>query len=193
MIATETAKTAALVLFGLSLLWIVVLIVKNDMQTIVRALVVAALLGLALFYINQTKLERLSFRAVKEDLFPLKTRAYIFARHEGHMAGIPITTFVFEDPGPPLSLALQKGGKYMAIRDLRTVNSVLEFLNLPPVSAGVPELAFITGQTLDTDKYRWDDYALGVLLIERGICRDMTTAESFTCIARITVQSRPGG
>jgi hypothetical protein len=192
MIATETAKTAVLVLFGLSILWIVVIIVKNDMQTIVRALLVAAVLGLALFYLSQTKLEKLSYAAIKQDLFPLKTRAYIFERREGHMAGIPITIFVFEDPGPPLSLSMQKGGKYMVVKNVRTVNSALEFLNLPPVAAGVPELASITGRRLDADKYRWDDYEKGVLLIERGICRDMTTAEAFTCIARITIQARLG-
>ena len=193
MIATETAKTAVLVLFGLSILWIVVIVVKNDMQTIVRALVVAALLGLAYYYLGQTKLEQLSFQAVKEDLFPLKARAYVFERREGTAGGSPSTMFIFQDPGPPLSLSLQKGGKYTIIKDLRTVNSVLEYLQLPPVAAGVPELAALTGKTNDADKYRWDDYALGVLLIERGICHDMTSTESFTCISRITVRARLGG
>ncbi len=78
----------------------------------------------------------------------------------------------------------------MAIKDIRPVNVVLEYLGLPPVAAGVSELASITGRTLDADKYRWDDYERGVLLLERGICRDMTSAQSFTCIARITVTAR---
>mgnify|MGYP001202573994 CR=1 FL=1 len=190
MIPTETAKTVVLILFGLCILWIIIIVIKNDMQTIIRALIVAAILGLSLYYLNQTKLEKLSFTAIKHDLFPIRARTYTFERREGYMAGRPITTYVFEDPGPPLSLVMMSGGKYMAIKDIRQVNIILEFLDLPPVSEGVPELASITGQGLDTDKYRWDDYAKGVLLLERGICRDMTSAQSFTCIARLTVQAR---
>jgi hypothetical protein len=190
MIATETAKTVLYVLFGLSILWIVIILIKNDMETIIRALVVAALLGLGVYYVNSTKLESLSFRAIKEDLFPVRARAYTFEKREGTFDGRPATTYVFDDPGPALSLAMMSGGKYMAISDIRTVNVVLQYLGLPPVEAGVAELASITGRSIDSDKYRWDDYAGGALLVERGICRDMTSAQSFTCIARITVTAR---
>ncbi len=190
MIATETAKTVFLILFALSLLWIIVIIVRNDMQTIVRALIVAALLGLGLYYLHHTKLETLSFNAIKEELFPVEARAYTFERREGSVAGRPVTTFVFQDPGPPLSLVMMSGGKYMAIKDIRSVNVVLEYLGLRRIDKGVSELASITGSTLDADKYRWDDYAGGILLLERGLCRDMTAASTFTCIARITVTAR---
>jgi hypothetical protein len=190
MIATETAKTVFLILFGLSILWIVIIFIKNDTQTIVRALVVAAVLGLALFYLNQTKLEKLSVAEIRDDLFPPKTRNYAFEKREGFLAGRPTTTYIFDDPGPPLPLKIEAGGKYMAIRDVKPVNRILELLSLPPVAAGVSELASITHQTLDADKYRWDDYERGVLLLERGICHDMTSAQSFPCIARITVYRR---
>jgi hypothetical protein len=190
MIATETAKTALLVLFGLSILWIIVIIVKNDMQTIVRALIVAALLGLGLYYVSQTKLERLSYRAIKEELFPVKSGVYTFHKREGTIGDRTITDYVFDDPGPPLSLVLIEGGKYMAVEDVRGVNAVLQYLGLPPVKEGVPELASLTGRTLDADKYRWDNYELGVLLLERGICRDMSSARTFTCIARISLTGR---
>jgi hypothetical protein len=190
MIATETAKTVFLILLGLSILWIIVIIVRNDMQTIIRALIVTALLGLGFYYLNQTKLETLSYKAIKEELFPVKARAYTYTRRDSQNAGSPTTTFIFDDPGPPLSLVLINGGKDMAIKDVRSVNVVLEYLGLPPVDAGVAELASISGKTIDADKFRWDDYAQGVLLLERGICRDMTAARSFTCIARITVTGR---
>ena len=190
MVATETAKTVMLVLFGLSILWIVIIVVRNDMQTIIRALIVTALLGLGLYYLNQTKLETLSFTAIKQELFPVKSRAYTYNRRDSYDAGRTVTAYIFEDPGPPLSVAMIEGGKHMAIKDIRPVNVVLEYLGLPPVAAGVPELASITGRSLDSDKYRWDDYERGVLLLERGICRDMTSAQSFTCIARITVTAR---
>jgi hypothetical protein len=190
MIATETAKTVVLVLFGLSILWIVIIIIRNDMQTIVRALIVTALLGLGLYYLNGTKLEKLSYTAIKNELFPVKARAYAFERRDGYNAGRPTTTFVFEDPGPPLSTAMISGGKHMAIKDVRPVNVVLQYLGLPPVNEGVPELASITGRSLDTDKYLWEDYERGTLLLERGICRNMTSAQTFTCIARITITGR---
>jgi hypothetical protein len=190
MVATETVKTVVLVLFGLSVLWIIVIVVRNDMQTIVRALIVAALLGLALYYVGHTKLETLSFQAIKEELFPVRARAYTYDRREGYVEGRPTTTFVFQDPGPPLSLVMMSGGKYMAIKDVRSVNVVLQYIGLPPIAEGVSELAAITGRTLDADKFRWDDYAEGVLLLERGICRDMSSTAIFTCIARITVTGR---
>jgi len=188
MVATETVKTVLLILLGLSILWIVIIVVRNDMQTIVRALIVAALLGLGVYYVSHTKLEKLSFTAIKNDLFPVKMRAYTFQKTESSTAGGITTSYVFQEPGPLLSLALMDGGKYMAIRDLRTVNAVLEYLGLPPVDKGVPELAAITKTTIDADKYRWDDYKLGVLTIERGLCRDMTTTQTFPCIARITIR-----
>jgi len=190
MIATETVKTVVVVLFGLCILWIIVIIVKNDMHTIVRALLVTAVLGLALFYLNQTKLEKLSFTAIKQDLFPLKARTFTFEKQEVYVDGRAITTFSFDEPGPRLALDMMNGGKHMVIKDIRPVNSVLERLGLPPVTAGVAELASITGNGLDSDKYRWDAYEKGVLVIERGICRDMTAAQTFPCISRITITAR---
>lgn len=190
MIVTETAKTVVLILFGLSILWVVVIVVKNDTQTIIRALAVTAVLGLSLFYLNQTKLEKLSLAEIRDDLFPPKVRNYVFEKRTGYLAGRPTTTYIFDDPGPPLSISLESGGKYMAIRDVKPVNRVLEFLGLPPVSEGVSELAALTGQNLDADKYRWDDYEKGKLLLERGICHDMTTAQSFPCIARIVIYGK---
>ena len=189
MVATETAKTVILILFGLAIVWIIVIVVRNDMQTIVRALIVAALLGLGLYYVNHTKLQTLSYSAIKDELFPVEKRAYTYRKQESQAPGTNVTTYVFSEPGPPLSLGLMEGGKFMAIKDLRTVNQVLADLGLPPVTHGVPELAAVTGKSLDSDQFRWDDYKLGVLQIERGLCRDMTSAQTFPCIARITVRA----
>ncbi len=193
MIETETAKTVLLILFGLAVLWIVVIIVKNDMETMVRALIVAALIGGGLYLVSKPGASvdgKISFTSIKEYLFPVPERDYPFERKEGHVGGRPITVYIFQDPGPPLSLAMMEGGKYMAIRDLRRVNNVLKLIGLPPVDAGVPELASLTGKTVDADKYQWDDYEKGVLVIERALCRDMTTASSFPCIATIRLTLR---
>ncbi|MBM3305871.1 MAG: hypothetical protein FJY79_08030 [Candidatus Aminicenantes bacterium] len=190
MIATETARTAVLGLFALSVIWIIVIIVKNDMQTIVRAIVVAAVLGLALLYVNQTELETLSFKAVKNELFPPKEERYTFEIKESVQGGFPTTVYAFSDPGPRLALHMEEGGKYLAVKDTDAINRVLARLGLPPVSHGVRELSSITGRTLDGDKYVWEDYALGRLIIIRGICRDMTTTGTFPCISTLSVQRR---
>lgn len=193
MIATETAKTVMGILFGLSVLWIIVIIVKNDMETIVRALIVAALLGGGLYLVNRPGASvdgKISFTSIKEYLFPVPERDYPFTVNTGTVSGRPSTIYIFQDPGPPLSTAMMEGGKYMAIKDLRTVNNVLKLLGLPPVGEGVPELASLTGKTLDADKYLWNDYERGVLLIERGLCRDMTSARTFPCISSIRVTIR---
>jgi hypothetical protein len=193
MIATETAKTVLLILFGLSVLWIVVIIIKNDMETIIRALAVAAVVGLALYIIHMPRIARhdkLSFATLKAELFPARSRAYTYERREGRVDGHPTMSFIYSDPGPPLSVVLMDGGKYMAIRDVHPLNTALKSLGLPPVAVGVSELASVTGRSLDSDKFKWDDYEKGVLLVERGVCRDMTAASSYTCISRITITAR---
>ena len=190
MIATETAKTIVLILFALAILWIVIIIIKNDMETIVRAILVGAVLGLCLYYLNTTKLETLSFAAIKRDLFPVQTRAYVYKVQEAKYAGRRATEYFFEDPGPPLSLAMAEGGKYLEIRDVEPINALLEYIGLPPVDEGVPELAAITGSSIDAERFRWDDYEKGVLVITRGICRDMASAKTFPCVSQITIISR---
>ena len=190
MIATESARTVLLVLFALSILWIVVVLIKNDMQTIIRAAVVAAVLGLALLYVNQTKLEMLSFKAVKGELFPPKEQRFTYQKRESTQDGTPVTTFIFSDPGPRLPLTMEEGGKTLAVRDIDGLNRTLARLGLPPVRHGVRELASITGRTLDADKYVWEDYDLGKLTIYRGICRDMTTTGTFPCISSLAVERR---
>jgi len=49
------------------------------------------------------------------------------------------------------------------------------------------ELASITGSASDLDTYRWDDYPLGTLVIDREICQDRDQFESYQCIANIVI------
>lgn len=190
MIATETARTVILALFALSVLWVIVVLVKNDMQTIVRAMIVAAVLGLAFLYVSKTDLQTLSFKAVKEDLFPSKEESFTFNKRESQRDGTTIVTYMFPDPGPRLPLEMEEGGKTLALNDIDRVNRILERLGLPPVTHGVRELASITGKTIDADRYVWEDYKLGRLTIVRGICRDMTTSGTFPCVATLMVEYR---
>jgi hypothetical protein len=190
MIATETARTAILVLLGLSVFWVVVCVIRNDTATIVRAIIVTVLLGLVFFYLNQTKLETLSYKAVKNDLFPPKPLHLSFQKRDTVVAGTPQTIYTFADPAPELVLSMGDGGKSLSVTDVDPLNRVLEYVGLPPVDHGTPVLSTITGSNLDTDKYCWDDYALGTLVIERGICRNVATTSTFNCIQAIIVVRR---
>jgi hypothetical protein len=188
--ATETARLILMILLALSAIWVIVCVVRNDMATIIRALVVTVLVGLAFFYVNQTKLQTLTLDAVKDDIFPAKTEYFTFNKRETTAGGVLTTTYIFSEPGPRLKLSMEKGGKFLTISDIRPLNRVLAYVGLPPVKNGVRELAAVTGSTLDANLYRWDNYDLGVLTIERGICRNITTTESFPCISSITVKAR---
>jgi hypothetical protein len=187
MIATETARTAILVLLGLSIFWVVVCVVRNDTATVVRALIVTVLLGVVFFYLNQTKIQTVSWKSVKDDLFPPKPINASYQKTETVINGVPQTIYAFADPGPELVLSMDDGGKTLSVTDIDAMNRILQYVGLPPVSRGAPQLSTVTGSNLDTDKYRWDDYPLGTLVVERGICRNITTANTFNCVQAITV------
>jgi hypothetical protein len=187
MIATETARTILMVLFGLSVVWVISCVIRNDTATIIRALVVAVVLGLAFFYVHQTKLQTLSFKNIKEDLFPSAPLSLSFDKRETTIDGVQQIIYSFAEPGPELHLSLEEGGKYLSIPDVEPLNRVLDYVGLPPVKHGVPELSSLTKSDLDANKYRWDDYEMGTLIIERGICRNVRTAQTYPCIQAITV------
>jgi hypothetical protein len=190
MIATETARTVLMILFGLSVVWVIACVVRNDTATIIRALVVMVVLGLGFYYVHQTRLQTLSFKSVKEDLFPSAPLSLSYDKRDTTVGGVSATVYGFAEPGPELVLSMDEGGKYLTIRDIDPLNRVLQYVGLPPVKHGVPELASITGSDLDASKYRWDDYELGILIVERGICRNVRTAGTYPCIQALTVQYR---
>jgi hypothetical protein len=190
MIATETARSVLLVLMGLSVLWVVICIVRNDTGTIVRALITTVLVGIVFFYVHQTKLQTLSYKSVRNDLFPPKPLHLLFDKRESITGDVLRTVYAFTDPGPELVLSMEKGGKYLAVTDIDPLNRVLEYVGLPPVKHGTNELSAVTGSNLDVNKYRWDDYELGTLIVERGICRNVASVATFACIETITVLRR---
>ncbi len=190
MIATETARTAILVLLGLSIFWVVVCVIRNDTATIVRALIVTVLFGVVFFYLNQTKIQNVSYKSVKNDLFPPKPLNVAYQKRDAVINGVAQTIYAFADPGPELVLSMDDGGKTLSVTDVDPLNRVLEYVGLPPVDHGTPQLSTLTGSNLDTDKYRWDDYDLGTLVVERGICRNVATTSTFNCIQAITVIRR---
>jgi hypothetical protein len=188
MIETATLKTIVTVLLGLCALWIFYLIVRRDFDSIVRAIVVTLLVGGAFFYLHQTKLEKISFAGVRNEIFPGRKPTWVFRVKEEQWGGHPALTYLFQDPGPRLKLELDANKRNYHIVDIGPVNEALAYVGLPPVKTGARELAAITGSLIDVNTYRWEDYSLGPLVIERGLCRSKSEVEIFHCLVSIRVR-----
>jgi hypothetical protein len=199
MIATATLRTIVLALLGLSLIWLIRIVVKRDFETLFRALIVTAIIGGAFLYLQETKHPSLSWKIIRDDIFPSRAHPYTFLKEVGRPGGPFLIRYIFPAPGPEgstpgpspkLNLALDPNGRNYHITDVEPLNRVLADLGLPPVKAGIRELSSITGRLTDVNYYRWDDYAEGILTIERGLCNDKDSLERYHCLVSLTIQNR---
>jgi hypothetical protein len=185
-------KNVVLVLLGLVAIWIIRVLVKKETDNLIRALLFAVFLIAVLLYLQHTGFEKVTWGnirgQVKETFFPEKLPNYIYEKEEGYAGGTSFVRYVFTVPGPPLSVTLDAEQKYFRIKDIHSVNRILEYLHLPKVQTAVQELAAITGSANDISLYRWTKYPLGVLTIERGICQDKDRLDSYQCILIITLK-----
>ncbi len=190
----DTLKTIVLVLLGITAIWLIRVLVKRETENIVRTLIFGALLGGALFYLQNQKVETLEFSditgQIKDTLFPEKAPNYIYYKDEGTDLKGSYIRYYFESPGPKLSLELDPSGKFFNIKSIQPINRILVYLGLPKVERPVRELAAITGSANDIDHYRWDDYPLGALTIIREICQDRDKLESYQCLSNILIARR---
>ena len=115
---------------------------------------------------------------------------YVYHKEEGVARQRRYTRYYFEVPGPSLSLKLDPKTQYFHIKNVYSVNRILEYIGLPKVKTAVQELASLTGSRNDINLYRWDDYPLGILTIERGICQDRDRLDSYPCIVTIMLLER---
>lgn len=200
MIATTTLKTILMVLFGLTIVWLIKISIKQEFETLVRALIVAVLLGGALFFLQQTKLETISWKNIKQTVFPEKELGLAYVKDEGRQGEMRYVRYTFPTPtgqegsllgiGPRLKLTMDPNGRNYNITDIEPVNRILAYLGLPKVKSGIKELSSITGRLSDVNYYRWDDYEGGVLTIERGLCQNKNSLERYHCVVSITIQTR---
>ncbi len=199
MIATATLRSIVLALFGLSVLWVIKVVVKREFETLVRALVVTALVGGAFLYLQETKHPYISLRIIKGDIFPSSAHAYTFLKDESRPGGRLLVRYIFPAPGPEgsdpgpspqLKLTLDPNGRNYHITDVGPVNRVLADLGLPLVKSGVRELASVSGRLTDVNYYRWDDYEMGILTLERGLCNNKNSLERYHCLVTLTIQNR---
>lgn len=190
MIATSTVKTIVTILLAIDIIWLVYILIRGYTESLVRTIVFAIILGIILGYLQNTKLEMLSFRAIKNDLFPPNIPQYSYTVNEEDTLYSHRITYTFLEPIPELKLDMDPNGRTFTIRDPEPVNLVLDQLNLPRVKSGAQELYTITGNQTDIGIYRWDDYERGTLILERGLYQNKNTMQSYHGIVRIIIDSR---
>jgi hypothetical protein len=187
-------KNIILALILLCAIWLFRIVVKREFENLVRAGLIIVLLGVVFFFLQKTESETLTWgdiRAqIKDTFFPEKMPNYIYHKDEGVAGRRRYTRYYFETPGPALSLTLDPASQYFHIKDVYSVNRILEYLGLPKVKEAVPELASVTGSRNDLTLYRWEDYPLGILTIERGICQDRDRLDSYQCIVSVSILQR---
>jgi hypothetical protein len=184
-------KSIILALILLCAVWIFRIIVKREFENLVRAGLIIILLGAVYLFLQKTKSETITWgdvRAqVKDTFFPEKLPNYVYQKEEGLTGRHRYARYYFESPGPALSLSLDPKTQYFHIKNVYSVNRILEYIGLPKVKTAVPELASLTGSRNDITLYRWEDYPLGVLTIERGICQDRDRLDSYQCIVSVMI------
>lgn len=186
----EIARTVVLVLFCLACLALFISLIRRELDNILRSLLLTLIfLGLFLFF-QKTKMEHLTFGELKKELGLAKPPEYVYLKSESSTPAGHVVRYFFPEPGPRLNLTIDSSGKYLHLDDIDELNRVLEYIGLKKVTHGVKELASITGSQLDVNIYRYDDYAGGILLVERAICRDKRTFNSYNCLQSITVKLR---
>lgn len=192
MVPVSTLKIIFMVFLAVALFRLVRILIQKEKESVLRAVIVCAILGAIFYGLTTVKTEKvsLSIGQLKRLIFPSKAQDWEFIKEEGVRQGLPIVRYLFPEPGPRLNLTIDPAGNTFSIVDIGPVNAVLEYLDLPPVEEGVPELSSITGSTININTYRWDDYPRGILIIERGLCRNIDNLETYHCITNLTIRAR---
>ncbi len=201
MIATSTVLTIITILLVISVVWLFYILIRGRTESLIRTIVFIIILGIIFVYLQNTSLTTLSFKAIRNDLFPpeIPQYQYTVTTSSDLYSYRTIYTFITADilekgstgpPPPELKLVMDPNGRTFTIENPESVNLVLDQLKLPRVRHGVKELFTITGNPTDIGVYRWDDYELGTLFVERALYQQTNTMQSYNAIARIIIDSR---
>ncbi len=201
MISTSLAINIVTALLAINVIWLIYILFRGHTESLVRTIIIIVVLGIILGYLQNTRLTVLSFKAIKNDLFPPDIPEYYYTVSESDTlySHRTIYTFITGDqldrsatvPAPPeLKLVMDPNGRTFTMEDPEPLNLVLDQLKLPRVSHGAKELVTITGNQTDVGVYRWDDYPLGTLIVERALFQQKNTLQSYNAISRIIIDSR---
>ncbi len=183
------ARLIGILLF-LSSLWLARIILKKDRRNFLRGVILFLFFLLVMIYINQNDRHTLTLGDLRDMVFPqyLKELNYRLVPDTGTYQHI--TTYYFEDPKPKLSVVLDSDGKHLHLNDPSSLNRILKALGLPEVEEGAKELSSITGSKLDTSLYRWTNYPLGTLLVEKTIYQSRDAVKYYHAISNISIHKR---
>jgi len=176
------------VLLFIASIWLLVIIVKKKSGYMFRAIVFFLLVLLALIYFQQSDAKKYTINDIRLAVFPEKPPEYQYELKRNTRD--IVARYSFYGLKPRISLTMDPSGKYFHITNTASVNTILNYLELPGVKSGAKELAYITGSLHDINLYRWDDYPRGILIIERTLCRNRQTLETYNCVDKITIKKR---
>jgi hypothetical protein len=170
-------------------IWLLVIIVKKKTGYMFRGMVFFLFVLLALLYFQQSDAKKYTLSDVKSAFFPEKTLILNFHTEEDSRRDT-VVRYVFDDPMPKIPVSMDKDRKYFHITNIAPINKILIRMGLPPVKKGAHELTSITGSSSDKNLYRWEDYPKGILVIERAVCKNKQTLETFDCLFSVTIRKK---
>jgi hypothetical protein len=177
------------VLLLLASIWLLLIIVKKKTGYMFRGMVFFLFVLLALLYFQQSDAKKHTLSDIRYALFPKKSIMLNYHAEEDSRAEV-IVRYVFDEPKPRIAVSMDKSGKYFHITNISLINEILSRMNLPRVKKGARELVSITGSSTHKNLYRWEDYPRGILTLERTICKNRQTLETFNCLAAITIRKK---
>lgn len=177
------------VLLLIASIWLLVIIVQKKTGYMFRGMVFFLFVLLALIYFQQSDAKKYTISDIKSALFPKKSLTLNYHTEENSQRGT-VARYVFDEPIPRIPVSMDADGKYFHITNIKAINEILSRMGLPQVKKGAQELVSITGSDSHKNLYRWDDYPKGILILERTICKNKQTLETFNCLAAITIRQK---
>lgn len=177
------------VMLFIASIWLLVIIVQKKTGYMFRGMVFFLFVLLALIYFQQSDAKKYTISDIKLALFPKKSLTLNYRTEEDSYRGT-IVRYVFEEPMPKISVSMDKDGKYFHITNITAINEILSMMGLPLVKKGARELVSITGSSSHKNLYHWEDYPRGILVLERTICKNKETLETFNCLASVTIRKK---
>jgi len=185
-----TPNTISFILLALCSFWLLKVIIKKQGEILLRVSLIFIIVFLGFIFFQRSEIGEWTFPEIKQNLFPEKFPTLNYRVESDSPYGEFRKRYLFEAPRPKLILSLDKRGDYLNLNRISSLNVVLKALDLPPVKHGAKELASITGLRRDIKFYRWEDYPLGVLIVERELCQYRKSLESYHCLVSITLKSK---
>jgi len=189
LLAQITLVNILSVLLLIASIWLLVIIIQKKSGYMFRAMVFFLFVLLALIYFQQSDAKKYTIYDVKSALFPKKSLALNYQTEDDSQHGT-IVRYVFDEPMPKIPVSMDKDGKYFHITNITVLNKILSRMGLPQVKKGAQELVSITGSNSHKNLYRWEDYPRGVLVLERTICKNKQTLDTFNCLASLTIRKK---